>query len=66
MHARHNNFWLVKSFRKSLLWTNLTVMFALPMSPFVENLMPSFVTEMATVSPMPLKSLQPRSAELRS
>ena len=35
----------------------LTVMFALPMSPLVENLMPSLVTEMFTVSPMPLRSL---------
>lgn len=35
----------------------LTVTFALPMSPFVENLMPSFVTEIMTVSPMPLRSL---------
>lgn len=37
---------------------HLTVMLALPMSPVVENLMPSLVTEMLTVSPMPLRSLQ--------
>jgi len=36
------------------------VMLALPMSPLVENLMPSLVTEMTTVSPMPLRSLQRR------
>ena len=36
----------------------LTVIFALPMSPLVENLMPSFVTEIATVSPMPPRSLR--------
>ena len=33
-------------------------MFALPMSPCVENLMPSLVTEMTTVSPMLVRSLQ--------
>lgn len=34
-----------------------TVMLALPMSPLVENLTPSLVTEITTVSPMLAKSL---------
>ncbi len=42
------------------LRTHLTVIFALPMSPLVENLMPSLVTEIATVSPIPPRSLKGR------
>jgi len=36
---------------------HLTLMFALPMSPDVENLMPSFVTDIKTESPMVARSL---------
>ncbi len=39
-------------------------MLALPMSPLLENLMPSFVTDMSTVSPMVPKSLPHDSAPL--
>ena len=38
--------------------TDLTVMLALPMSPLDENLMPSLVTEITTVSPMLARSLR--------
>ena len=43
--------------RREKMENYLTVMFALPMSPLVENLMPSLVTEITTESPMPLRSL---------
>ncbi len=38
-------------------------MFAEPMSPLVENLTPSLVTEIRTVSPMLDRSLPPRRRE---
>jgi hypothetical protein len=40
------------------------VMFAEPMSPLVENLTPSLVTEIRTVSPMLDRSLPPRRRSL--
>lgn len=52
---------LVHAGSVSMTWqslAHLTVMFALPMSPLVENLTPSLVTEIATVSPMLDKSLR--------